>query len=212
MENFDLTQGSQNQVGAFTARSYSIPPGYDDNKVVLMVRDPWTIFSYWEVKKEYEEKIKREIHSKGFEIQKSILRVYDVTDGESDLDSKVAFCFDLRDWADRWYIHCGSDGRRWLVDVGIMCTNGAFFCLVRSNVVETPRHAMSDVFDYDWMCPEELYYKMFAVTGGFDVGKSSMEMKEMIERHLKSWVTSGGVGSWMFGGASSFMMSSSRKK
>nr|HPN73427.1 hypothetical protein [Candidatus Omnitrophota bacterium] len=50
----------------------------------------------------------------------------------------------------------------------------------------------------EWMCPEELYYKMFAVSGGAEVGRSSLELREVMERYLKKWLSSGGVTSGMF--------------
>ena len=31
------------------AKSFRFPAGYGDNKIVLLVRDPWWIFTYWEI-------------------------------------------------------------------------------------------------------------------------------------------------------------------
>jgi len=183
---------------------FHIPTNYGDNKIVLMIRDPWTIYAYWEIRKEIEDNVKRSIDEKGFVIEKSILRVYDVTDGEEHLENRTSFEFELKNWAESWYVHTGMPGRKWMVDIGILCTNGEFFCLARSNVVITPAYGMSGIFDEEWMCPEDMYYKMFAVAGGYGIGTSSLEMKEILERHLKSWFFSGGISSGMFGSASLF--------
>ena len=126
---------------------YHIPSNYNDNKIVLMVRDPWIVFSYWEIKNDVEENAKENIRKAGLTSLRSILRLYDVTEGEGDLDSKVVSDFELKDWASNWYIHTEKDGRKWMVDIGILCMSGEFFCLARSNVVTTPRHGMlSDDF------------------------------------------------------------------
>ena len=186
-----------------TERYFDIPLGYNDNRIVLLVRDPWTLFSYWEIKKDTEDSVKEEIRRKNLTPAKSILKIYDVTEEKSD--AKVVNEFELKDWASNWYIHTGSPGRKWMVDIGIVCTTGEFFTLARSNVVAAPRYGMSDVYDDEWMCPEDLYYKMFAAAGGYGLGTSSMEMKEMIERHLKEWISSGGVSSGAFGSASFHM-------
>jgi hypothetical protein len=166
-----------------------------------MVRDPWTLYSYWEVRREVEDRTREEIRKKGLIPEKSILRVYDVA-GSS---IKAVFDFELKNWIESWYVHTGNPGKKWMVDIGIVCTNGEFFTLARSNVVEAPPHGMSDTTDERWMCSEDLFYKMFAVAGGYGVGTSSMEMKEILERHLKEWLSSGGITASMFGSASLFI-------
>jgi hypothetical protein len=204
MGSSDLTQNVENRE-VVSDRSYDLPSSYDDNKIVLMVRDPWTIFSYWETRKDVEDRVRNEIAERGLEAEKSVLRVYDMTIDKGDLESQIAFSFELRGWVDKWYVNTGASGKKWMVDIGILCTNGEFFCLARSNMVETPRYGMSDVYDEEWMCPEDLYYKMFAIAGGYGVGTSSMEIRELLERHMKEWISSGGISSSMFGGASSFI-------
>ena len=101
-------------------------------------------------------------------------------------------------------MHTGEPGKEWIAEVGILCESGAFFPLVRSNKVRTPYDGMSEVYDDEWMCPEELYYKMFSAAGGFDPGTSSMELRELMERHLRNWLSSGAVTSGMFGSENMF--------
>jgi hypothetical protein len=191
-----------------TDRRYHLANGYNDNKAVLLIRDPWTLYSYWEVKKDVEEGVRNKIREKGLTPQKNVLRVYDITGKDPNEGVTPAFDFELRDWATTWYIHTGNHGRTWMVDIGILCTNGEFFCLVRSNVVTAPVYGMSDISDDQWKCPEELYYKMFVVAGGQDIGRSSLMVKEQLERHLREWLFSGergigiGLSSHMFGSAS----------
>ena len=202
---------STNKADVRKDRKFFIPSGYDDNKIVLMVRDPWTLYCYWEVNRDVEASVHEKISKRKLTPAKSILRVYDVTEDKGDLNSQVAFDFELRDWASIWYVHTGNHGRKWMADIGIMTTTGEFFCLARSNVVMTPVYGMSDKYDLEWMCPEDLFYKMFAVAGGYGIGQSSLEMREMIDRHLKEWISSGGVTSGMFGSASFHLFKKSNK-
>ncbi|MDD4013413.1 MAG: DUF4912 domain-containing protein [Candidatus Omnitrophica bacterium] len=210
-----LSRSTAPEVAPRIERKYHVPNGYNDNKVVLLIRDPWTLFSFWEIKKDIEDKVRDQIRQKGLIPEKLILRVYDVTGKDPSEGVAPAFDFEVREWVNTWYVHTGNHGRSWMVDVGILCTNGEFFCLARSNVVTAPTYGMSESTDEQWKCPEELYYKMFAVAGGWNVGKSSLMVKEefvkeKMERHLKEWLFSGeravglgiGVSSGMFGSAS----------
>lgn len=202
----DLSSSSNRNVAYKAERKYHLANAYGDNRISLLVRDPWTLYSYWEIKREVEDSVRNRISERGLTPEKSVLRVYDVTGKNIDEGVAPAFDFELRDWANTWYIHTGNHGRAWMVEVGILCTNGEFFCLARSNVVTTPVYGMSDTVDDQWKCPEDLFYKMFAVAGGHDIGKSSLMMREQLERHLREWLFSGergiGISSAMFGSAS----------
>lgn len=168
----------------------NIPHHYGDTKIVLMVRDPWTMFSYWEISPAFEENIKGIIAERGLTPLKSVLRIYEANSKEENVSHE----FELKDWADSWYIHLDTAGKEWVADIGIMCTDGEFFRLARSNSVKTPPHAVSDVLDAEWMCISDLYGKMMSE----DLGRSSMELKETIERYLHKWLSSGGVSSGFF--------------
>ncbi|MFH1665920.1 MAG: DUF4912 domain-containing protein [Candidatus Omnitrophota bacterium] len=198
---------SSGKTSRAAVRGSDLPDRYGDNKIMLLVRDPEVIYSYWEIKRDVEDKVKNEIHAKGLAIARSILRVYELT----GVSPKVLYDIELKNWADSWYIHVGNPGKEWMVDIGFLCTNGEFFTLARSNVVKTPLNRMSDISDEEWMCPEELYFKMFAVTGGFDIGKSSLELRELMERHLlirkehfSGGMLMGGISSAEFGSSSLF--------
>ena len=196
--------GPTNSGKIIQQRSFDIPSDYNDNKITLMVRDPWTLFTYWEVKKDVESKVRQEISSRGLTVSKSILRVYEVEEASAPV-FRILYDFELRNWANSWYIHTQNPGKKWKVEIGIICTNGEFFCLAASNIVETPFYGMSDICDDKWMCSEDQFYKLFGIAGGHGIGRSSMEMKEVLERHLRSWLSSGGITSGMFGSASFFL-------
>ena len=54
---------------------------------------------------------------------------------------------------------------------------------------------MSDQLDAEWMIPEDEYWKMFGLSGGFGVGKGSLEVREMLKKRLEEQVTSGAISS-----------------
>ncbi|MFA6142029.1 MAG: DUF4912 domain-containing protein [Candidatus Omnitrophota bacterium] len=177
-------------------QEFRFPSGYGDNKIVLLVRDPWWVFTYWEIRKDREEEIVRKIESAGERASKSVLRVYDVT--SVNFNGKNAHSFfdiELKNLASNWYINVNSPDRAWVVDIGILSNKGNFYLLARSNVVRTPAFGMSDVLDAEWMMPDDGYWKMFSLSGGFGVGKGSLEVREMIKKRLEEQVTSGGISS-----------------
>jgi hypothetical protein len=189
-------------------REFRFPPGYGDNRIVILVRDPWWIFSYWEIRRDKEEEIVRKIESSGDGVAKSVLRVYDVTDVNfNGKNAHTFFDIDLRGLATNWYINVGKPDRAWVVDIGIVTKKGEFHVLARSNVVKTPRFGMSDQLDAEWMMPEEEYWKMFSLSGGFGVGKGSLEVRELIKQRLEEQISSGGISS----GASFYRKPQERK-
>jgi hypothetical protein len=189
-------------------KQFRFPPGYGDNKIVILVRDPWWIYAYWEIRKEKEEEAIRKIEAAGDGMMKSILRVYDVTDiNFNGKNAHSYFDIDLKGLANNWYINVGSPDRSWVVDIGIVTRNGSFYMLARSNMVKTPRFGMSDILDAEWMMPEDEYWRMFGLSGGFGVGKGSLEVREMIKKRLEEQITSGGISS-----AASFYRKPGEKK
>jgi len=185
--------------------NYCIPPQYNENRIVLMVKDPWTLYSYWEVKKEVEDRVRDDMRQKGQTASKSILRVFDVTDDTRGGKNGTVLDFELRNWANSWYVHTGAPGRTWLAEIGIVSASGDFFMLSRSNKVAAPSYGMSPERDKEWDCPEEMYYKMFAIAGGYGGGLSSYEMRDILDKHLKAWLSSGGITSDIFGSTGLFL-------
>lgn len=179
------------------AKEFRFPPGYGDNRIVLLVRDPWWTFAYWEIRRDKEDEVMQRIEASGQKAKKSILRVYDVTDiSFNGKNAHQYFDIELKGLATNWYINVSSPGRSWLVDIGILSTRDEFYVLARSNVVRTPRFGMSDKLDEEWMMPEEEYWKMFGLSGGFGIGKGSLEVREMMKRRLEEQITSAAISSF----------------
>ncbi len=189
-------------------REFRFPPGYGDNKIVLLVRDPWWVFAYWEIRRDKEEDTRRSIENSGDSVDKSILRVYDVTNVNfNGRNAHSYFDIELKGLASNWYINVGAPDKNWVVDIGILTKKGSFYPLARSNSVRTPRFGMSDQLDAEWMMPEDEYWKMFGLSGGFGVGKGSLEVREMFKKRLEEQISSQAISS-----AASFYRKPAEKK
>jgi hypothetical protein len=135
-----------------------------------------------------------------------ILRLLDVsaTDTTSASESTLRD-IDIHGGVNNWYIDVANPPRSYRVDIGYLSKNGQFYVLARSNVVSTPRAGMSDVIDENWADFDfEKADKIFAMSGGFDPGASSLELKQLFEERLRRpmgspAVTSFGSGAFQFG-------------
>ena len=177
-----------------------IPEKYNEDRLTLLVRDPWWLYAYWEITPQTWEKVRAQI---GAHISlKEVLRVYDVTDVPEFRGDNAQSFFDieLTPFANNWYVNVGADGRNYCVDIGLRTAQGEFYKILRSNVVKTPRYSMSDITDEEWMVSEEEYWKMFGLSGGYGIGKGSLEMQELFKKRFEELVSSGFPGSafsWM---------------
>ena len=166
-----------------------LPLSYGEDKLVLLVRDPWWLFTYWEVTPGRREEAERELRHSGHRQWKTVLRVFDVT--QSSLSkSRSFFDIELNFYTDNWYVDVGLPDREWMAQIGLRTADGVFFALVTSNRVRTPSFGISDVLDEEWMLPEEVYYRLIGVSG-LNAQQGSGDIRKILEKYLKRLVSSG---------------------
>ncbi len=175
---------------------FELPSHYGDDKIVLLVRDPWWIYAYWEVSGGREAEVTCRITESGAQRSKTILRVYDVT-GSSVEAPRSSFDIEVAFLVGNWYVDVGIPDRDWVAELGFRASDGCFHALVRSNVVRTPRFGVSDVVDEEWMFPDETYWKVFGLSGGLADRRSSLDVKEILQKYLRSIVSSEGMSNYM---------------
>jgi hypothetical protein len=173
-----------------------LPGKYGDSFIVLLARDPWWLHSFWEVSSERLGAAAAHFGER-WEQTRSVLRVYDVTAVDfNGANAHAWFDIELTGNASSWYVHVGNPNRSWIVDIGRVSPDNDFFVLARSNVAATPRDGMSNVLDEEWMEIDEFYERMYALSGGFDMGKSSAELVGEMHRRLRAEGGSGFVSSF----------------
>jgi hypothetical protein len=171
-------------------RGFEFPSGYGDNMITLMVRDPYWMHAYWEIAGSKIDELRGMMGGENFSKSKKILRVYDVTDVHfTGMNANKSFDIDLSHDAKNWYVHSGEPNRSWCVDIGFLSPEGKFYVAARSNIVSTPRDQMSEVVDEEWMSID--WDRMYAMSGGFGVGRSSGEIREMLKKRLREELSSG---------------------
>jgi len=172
-----------------------LPSSHGEDRIVLLVRDPYWVHVYWDVSRDALLGARATLKDEWFDA-KSILRVHDVTGVDFDgKNSNSHFDITIEGGATNWYINTRVPNRSYCVDIGLLSKTGKFVLLARSNVATTPRDAPSEVVDEKWMIPDWEFDKVYALSGGFKVGSSSLELKEMMEKALGGEMGSGAVGS-----------------
>jgi hypothetical protein len=172
-----------------------IPTDYNDTRMVLMVRDPYWLYTYWNVSS--QTKARLAAGNRNFEELQLVLRVYDVTNInniESD-GSNYHFDINLNHYTNNWYINVANPNRSYMVDLGYWAENGAFVTIVRSNIVTTPRDNISEVIDEEWMIIEEDFKKIYRLATGAGLGGNSLELVESLIKRLEREIGSGAVSS-----------------
>lgn len=166
---------------------FAIPTGYGEDRIVLMVKDPWWLYAYWEIQPSTERAARRALAPREVAGLQSIIRVYDVTDRQFPAQpAHASFDIPLSGLATNWYIQVDAPNRSFIVEIGLVTNGGRFILLARSNRVTTPRFGPSDVIDEEWMCNEEDYWKLFGLAAGLGMGASPSGLQALLERRLSS--------------------------
>lgn len=180
------------------ARLKEFPPPCAEDKIILMVRDPYWVHVYWDVSRQTLREAKVAFGDE-WEGVRTVLRVYDVTGVDFDGGNAHShFDIDMGEGTNNWYINTGSPGRAYFVDIGLISPSGRFVVLARSNRATTPRDLPSDnTEDEKYMVPDWEFDKIYALSGGFtfDSGAGSVELRELIEKALGAEIGSGAPGS-----------------
>lgn len=143
-----------------------LPATYNRDKLVLMVRDAYWLYAYWEITPEALQQ-----HPARQDNQ-FLLRLYDITmldnfDGTNSLGYRDII---IPGHSNNWHIAVQAPDRSYCVDLGYML-EGRFITLLRSNRVYTPRVTISNVLDEEWLPIDALYN----ITSRCDVGSGSFK-------------------------------------
>ena len=178
-----------------SSEAFIIPSGYGDHRLVLLVKDPWWLYAYWEVQPQRERQLRSQLKPEELSGLQTVLRVYDVTDRVFPQQAAHTwFDIALSGLATNWYIHVNAPNRSFVADIGLLTTGGRFLTLVRSNRVTTPRFGPSDAIDEAWVTTDEAYWKLFGVSAGIGMGSSPSGLHELLQRrHFSPGIIPGGV-------------------
>lgn len=144
-----------------------LPGSYGVDRLALLVRDPNWLYAYWEITATRQEEFSHQFGPKTWAMSKPLLRIYNVT-GINNFDGTNANSYmdiNINEHANNWHINVNSPDCSFCVDYGRMLPDGKFISIIRSNIVTTPRAALSERMDEEWMWIEDIYRSMHNITG-----------------------------------------------
>jgi len=129
-----------------------LPSNYGITRCVLLVRDPYWVYAYWEVEEGHIDKIKRNISESQVATAKFVLRIYDVSLVDfNGINANFFFDIEPNIFTNSWHIKLFHDGGSFVGEIGLRTSDGRFFALSRSNYVQTPRVSYSSRSEQIWM-------------------------------------------------------------
>ena len=139
-----------------------LPFSYNETKLVLLVRDPYWAFSYWDFSGETWNWIQKKFSEESN--LKPMMRIY-------DLDAKRSYHLLISLETKNWYLHLGTPDHRYVAELGLGDGNTRFYRIARSNEVRTPRDSPSEEIDPEWNARdfEEIYRLSGSGNGGISL-------------------------------------------
>lgn len=154
-------------------------------RIVVMVRDPYWLHAYWEVRAKTVERVQAAM-SQDWHTARPYLRLLEVHDGGSTSASEtVVRDIEVHGGVSNWYVHVDNSPSSYRLELGYKGSEGRFFPLVRSNVVTTPEPGSSDAIDENWTDVAENFDKIYAMSGGYSPDNNSLELQELFEERLR---------------------------
>ena len=162
----------------FVPQITDLSASYGDTKIVLLPRDPWWCFAYWEI----GEQTKQELRSIYGENVKYVIRVYDVTNvvNFNGKNANKYFDIEINLAANNWYINVGEPNRSWCVDLGLITSDGKFIVITRSNIVTMPRYGVSPLTDEQWAVLQREFERLLELSGVSMIGKGSFDIAKLM--------------------------------
>lgn len=131
----------------------ALPRGYGRDRIVLLPRDPWTVFAYWEITPDTRREALRFLGPEG-ERAREVLRVYDVTFLTATGDP-ACLAFDVEPAPDAAsaYVGVSRPSASYRVEIGWRTPANRFLPVARSNEVTLPPASPSGDAPVRWAEP-----------------------------------------------------------
>jgi len=165
------------------AKSYPDQPASTrkEDRLVVMVRDPYWLHAFWELSQRSVDRAQAAM-GQHWHAAQPVLRVYRMEEaGTSSLEQDIV----IHGGVSNWYIDVQDPPQEYRMEIGYLAENDSFYCLTRSNTVQTPPAGTSDAVDDNWTHVAEQADRIFAMSGGYSPQGTSRELQELLEERLR---------------------------
>lgn len=158
------------------------PKGED--RIVLMVRDPYWIHAHWDISRQAVERAKAALADQWHSV-KPVLRLLKFEDsGTTESSENVHREIEIHGGVRNWYIDVESPPSRFQVLMGYRTGQNRFYELVRSNTVTTPAPSGKGALDDHWADIAKDAERIYAMSGGYGDETQKGELADVFEDRL----------------------------
>jgi len=119
-----------------TQSTYYLPVSYDDNKIILLARDPHWLYADWEISNEKKNTFFQEL---GYGLWEKSVPVLKIT----NVSKNTSFFIRINDFSSNWYINVPEADCLYMAEVGRRLSDQFFINLASSNYISTPTDVVS---------------------------------------------------------------------
>jgi hypothetical protein len=156
-------------------------PGPSEDRLVVMVRDPYWLHAVWELS---QQSVNRAQAAMGphWHTAQPTLRVYRIMEAGSSIHDRD---ITIHGGVSNWYVDVQDPPCQFRMEIGYLSKNDSFHWLARSNTVETPPAGTSDAVDENWADVAEHADRIYAMSGGYSPDGTSRELQDLLEQRLR---------------------------
>lgn len=139
-------------------KSPELPLDYGDNKIVMLVRDPYWCYLYWELQEDHINNGYQRLSRSPNEVR-HVLRLHPASGAGTLFDVDVDFRHQNH------YLQL-SPGASFYSEIGLLDSDGNFAALAVSNTVTLPLDSPSEIIDEQWITTDENFEELYILSGG----------------------------------------------
>jgi len=152
-----------------------------EDRLVVMVRDPYWLHAFWELSERSVERAQAAMGTRWHGAQPT-LRLFQTEEAGA---STFAKDITIHGGVNNWYVDVQNPPCDFRMEIGYLAEDHTFYCLARSNTVQTPPAGTSDAIDDNWSDVAEQADRIFAMSGGYSPSGTSRELQELLEERLR---------------------------
>lgn len=122
--------------------TFALPSGYDDNRIILLPRDPYWLYAYWEISNSKKKSFFKEF---GYQLWEKSVPALKIT----NTSKQTTFYIDIEDFSTSRYVNVNESNCMYTAEIGRRLPGEFFISLASSNSTATPGdRASENVYAY----------------------------------------------------------------
>jgi uncharacterized protein len=171
-----------------------------EDRVLLMVRDPYWLQVNWEISGRSIERAHAAL-AEHWHGAVPVLRLSRVDDHHASAQPEsIVKVVPIHGGVRCWYLEAPDPPSSFRVEIGYLKRDGRFHGLARSNLVTTPQPGTTELLDVAMLDVAQNSERIFAMSGGHDPDMNHAELREWLESRLHRPLGGPAVGRFGAGG------------